>query len=182
MKRFDHEAGTPSNGVSFRTHTAIRVYSSEICFVVGASAVAIASGKKQGAVGSVPGRLRTHCVRDEERVSHTPHQMAYRFAHILPLKHIYQNNIYFVRVLLNASANGKMDVAGRCFSRRCFSRSLRRTSMNYSQHEYVERKKRYETRYSAFTITNLNPYESKVFYEVFPNNRFVKRNLERIRG
>ena len=32
-------------------------------------------------------------------------QMACCFAHILPLKHVYQNNIYFLRVLLNASEN-----------------------------------------------------------------------------
>jgi hypothetical protein len=71
----------------------------------------------RGCVGSVPSRSRAHCVRDEERVSHTPHQMACRFAHILPIEHIYQNNNYFVRVSLNASANGNMDVAGLSFSR-----------------------------------------------------------------
>ena len=37
--------------------------------------------------------------------------MAFRFAHMLPLEHIYQYYIHFVRVLLNASANGKMVVA-----------------------------------------------------------------------
>ena len=41
---------------------------------------------------------------------HTPHQMAFRFAHMLPLEHFYQCYIHFVRVLLNASANGKMVV------------------------------------------------------------------------
>jgi hypothetical protein len=53
---------------------------------------------------------------DEERLSHTPHQITCRFAHVLPLEDIYQNYIYFVRVLLVASANGKIDVAGRSFS------------------------------------------------------------------
>jgi hypothetical protein len=39
------------------------------------------------------------------------------------------------------------------------------------------RKKVLKVRYSAFTIRNLNPYESKVFYDFFPNNRFVNPNL-----
>jgi hypothetical protein len=34
-----------------------------------------------------------------------------------------------------------------------------------------------EVRYPALTIRNLNPYESKVFYEFLPNNRFVNPNL-----
>ena len=51
------------------------------------------------------------------KYSDKPHQIACHFAHILPLKHVYQNNIYFVRVLLNASANGKMVVAGGSFLR-----------------------------------------------------------------
>jgi hypothetical protein len=38
-----------------------------------------------------------------------------------------------------------------------------------------------KVRYPAFTIRNLNPYESKVFYKVFPGNRFLQRDLERIR-
>ena len=38
-------------------------------------------------------------------------------------------------------------------------------------------KKVLKVRYSAFTIRNLNPYESKVFYEFLPNNRFVNPNL-----
>ena len=45
----------------------------------------------------------------------------------------------------------------------------------------VARKKVLKVRYSAFTIRNLNPYESKVFYKVFPGNRFLQRDLERIR-
>jgi hypothetical protein len=54
----------------------------------------------------------------------------------------------------------------------------RRTSNVFnSQHEYVVRRKVLKVRYSAFTIRNLNPYESKVFYELLPNNRFVNPNL-----
>ena len=34
----------------------------------------------------------------------------------------------------------------------------------------------FKVRYSAFTIRNLNPYESKVFYEFLPKNRFVNPN------
>jgi hypothetical protein len=45
------------------------------------------------------------------------------------------------------------------------------------RHEHGYGKKVLKVRYSAFTIRNLNPYESKVFYEFLPNNRFVNLNL-----
>jgi hypothetical protein len=38
-------------------------------------------------------------------------------------------------------------------------------------------KKVLKVRYSAFTIRNLNPYESKVFYKFLPKNRFGNPNL-----
>jgi ribosomal protein L28 len=44
----------------------------------------------------------------------------------------------------------------------------RRTSMNLQSVLVVTEKKVLKVRYSAFTIRNLNPYESKVFYEFLP--------------
>ena len=43
----------------------------------------------------------------------TPRQLTCRFAHVLPLEYVHQNNIYFVRVLLVIGANGRIGVAGR---------------------------------------------------------------------
>jgi hypothetical protein len=74
-----------------------------------------------------------------------------------------------VRVLLVASANGKIEVAGRSFSWKAnFNEFTVSTRTWYG-------KKVLKVRYSAFTIRNLNPYESKVFYEFLPNNRFVPK-------
>jgi hypothetical protein len=69
-----------------------------------------------GWLGFDPTRSRAHCMLDEEHVGRTPHQITCHFTQVLPLEYIYQNYIYFVRVLLVASANGKIDVAGRSFS------------------------------------------------------------------
>jgi hypothetical protein len=56
----------------------------------------------------------------------------------------------------------------------------RRTSMNFTvSTSTCYGKKVLKVRYSAFTITNSNPYESKVFYEFFPNNRFVNKFVNR---
>jgi hypothetical protein len=55
----------------------------------------------------------------------------------------------------------------------------RRTSMNLlsARARGTEKKFSIKVKYSAFTIRNLNPYESKVFYEFLPNNWFVNPNL-----
>jgi hypothetical protein len=79
-----------------------------------------------------------------------------------------------VRVLLVASANGNIDVAGRSFYP-----SLRTCNFNEFASSWYG-KKVLKVRYSAFTIRNLNPYESKVLYEFLPNKqikRFVNPNL-----
>ena len=72
-------------------------------------------GRNKGLVEFDPTRPGAHCMYDEDRLGLTPHQITCRFAHVLPLEYIYQNYIHFVRVLLVASANGKIDVAGRSF-------------------------------------------------------------------
>jgi hypothetical protein len=77
-----------------------------------------------------------------------------------------------VRVLLVASANGKIDVAGRFF----LPKGELATTMNL-QSVVVRTKKVLKVRYLAFTIRNLNPHESKFFYEFLPKNRFVNPNL-----
>ena len=59
-----------------------------------------------------------------------------------------------MRVLLVASANGKIDVAGRSFCRKA-NLQLHLQSVRGTE-------KKGKVRYSAFTIRNLNPYESKV--------------------
>jgi hypothetical protein len=121
---------------------------------VGVVLVAIANGKNKGLV-----RVRK-CMLDEERSGRTPHQITCRFAHVLPLEKNYQNYIYFVRVLLVVSANRKIDVAGRSFSWKAnFNEFTVSTSTWYE-------KKVLKVRYSALTIRNLNPYESKFFYEL----------------
>jgi hypothetical protein len=71
-----------------------------------------------------------------------------------------------VRVLLVASANVKIDVASRSF--------YRKANLHFNEFAVrrgTEKKVLKVFRYSAFTIRNLNPYESKVFYEFLPNNR-----------
>jgi hypothetical protein len=66
-----------------------------------------------------------------------------------------------VRVLLVASANGKIDVAGRSF--------YQKANFNeFAVSACGTEKKVLKVGYSAFTIRNLNPYESKVFYEFLP--------------
>jgi hypothetical protein len=61
--------------VSLRAHTAMRLYLSEIVFVVGVVLVAIANGKNtSGWLGFDLSRSSAHCMLDEERPlgSHTP--------------------------------------------------------------------------------------------------------------
>ena len=54
----------------------------------------------------------------EERVGHILHQIIYCFARVLPFLRVYLSELYlfWACVLLVASANGTIDVAGRSFS------------------------------------------------------------------
>ena len=115
----------------------------------------------RGWLGLDPTRSRAHRVRNEERVGPTPHHTTCRFAHVLPFVYIYPSFIYFVLVLLVASANGKMNAAGRLSHKGLLRKNSNEFTLSTST---WYGKKALKVRYAAFTIRNLN----QRFFTWFP--------------